>query len=448
MIYPGAVYLFNRQRRRILGQKGQKRRHGAAENIMANGDPFRGMLLQLEKAAKMIHVEDFILERLRAPQRFLEVSIPVRMDDGSLKVFLGYRSQFNDARGPYKGGVRFHPQVTASEVKALSAWMTWKTAVADIPLGGAKGGVAVDPKKLSEAELERLSRGYMRAIYDFVGPQLDIPAPDVYTDARIMGWMLDEYEMIARRHVPGMITGKPLSLGGSLVRDYATAQGAFYVLEAAAYKMGLSPKATVAIEGFGNAGSHLAEILQKRGYRVIAVSDSQAMAVNHMGLDIEGLKEHKKQTGSVAGYPGADGFSPEQGFFPEADIFIPSALENSLTAESVKKLKAKMVVEVANGPTTPEADEELARRNVLVVPDILANAGGVTVSYFEQVQNASANYWTEKEVLQKLKEKMEEAFEATWREKTRHAVTLRVGAQILALRRVAEAMRLRGGYRV
>ncbi|HMN19416.1 MAG TPA: Glu/Leu/Phe/Val dehydrogenase [Candidatus Moranbacteria bacterium] len=411
---------------------------------MSENDPFQNMLSQLARASELGRLEESLVARLQAPQRFLEVAIPVKMDDGRTKVFTGYRSQYNDARGPFKGGIRFHPQVTANEMKALSAWMTWKTAVANIPLGGAKGGVIVDPRSLSEGELERLSRGYMRAIFAIVGPEIDIPAPDVYTDARIMGYMLDEYEIISRHHAPGIITGKPLALGGSLIREHATAQGAFYVLEQAARKMGLGKGATVAIEGFGNAGSHLAQILQKEGYRVIAVSDSRGMAVNHMGLDIKNVGTYKGETGSVQGYPGSDGFVPGDGSFPEVDIFIPSALENSLTERNVGKLKAKMVLEVANGPTTPEADKELAKRNVLVVPDILANAGGVVVSYFEQVQNAYGFYWKEDEVLVRLKERMEEAFAASWQTKNKHATTLRLGAQILALERVSQAMRLRG----
>lgn len=318
---------------------------------MKNGqDPFSNALNQLAQVQEIVKIDKNIFAQLQGPQRFLEVSIPVKMDDGSIKVFTGYRSQFNDARGPFKGGIRFHPGVSVSEVKALSAWMTWKTAVVGIPLGGGKGGVIVDAKKLSVEELERLSRGYMRAIFNFVGPNLDVPAPDVSTDSRVMGWMLDEYEKLSGTHAPGVITGKPLSIGGSQVREYATAQGAYYVIDEAAKKMGLRKNATVAIEGFGNAGSHLATILQKNGYRIISVSDSQGMIVNCMGLDVEDVKRHKEKTGSVVHYPGSDEILIPHCVAQEADIFVPSALENSVTKENVGDIKAKLIVEVANGP--------------------------------------------------------------------------------------------------
>lgn len=411
---------------------------------MHNHDPFANALRQLADVQKLVKIDRNIFVQLQNPQRFLEVSIPVKMDDGSVQVFTGYRSQFNDARGPFKGGIRFHPGVNISEVKALSAWMTWKTAVVDIPLGGGKGGVIVDPKKLSAGELERLSRGYMQAVFKFVGPNLDVPAPDVYTDPRIMGWMLDEYEKLSGEHLPGVITGKPLSIGGSEVREYATAQGAFYVLEAAAKKVGLRKDATVAIEGFGNAGAHLAQILQSHGYRIIALSDSGGMTVNCMGLDVADVKKHKEKTGSVAGYKGGEEIAIPHCVAQEADIFIPSALENSITKENVGMIKAKLIVEVANGPTTPEADALLAKRNILVVPDILANAGGVAVSYLEQVQNAYGYYWKEAEVLAKLEELMKNAFEHVWAEKMKYATTLRIGAYALAVKRVAQAMRDRG----
>jgi glutamate dehydrogenase/leucine dehydrogenase len=407
-------------------------------------DAFANALAQLGQVQKLIKINKNIFAQLQSPQRVLEVSIPVKMDNGETKVFIGYRSQFNDARGPFKGGIRFHQDVNISEVKALSAWMTWKTAVVGIPLGGGKGGVIVDPKKLSERELEKLSRGYMQAIYKFVGPNLDVPAPDVYTDPKIMGWMMDEYEKIAGQHVPGMITGKPLSIGGSEARGYSTAQGAFYVIREAAKKVGLKKDATVAIEGFGNAGSHLAEILQKNGYRIIAVSDSKGVIVNCMGLDIEEVKKHKEKTGSVVGYAGAEKIKDLHIFAQEADVFIPSALENSITAENVQMMKAKLIVEVANGPITPEADIILAKKNIMVVPDILANAGGVVVSYLEQVQNSYGYYWSEQKVLQKLEEIMTTSFNNVWKEKMKHSTTVRMGAYALAVERVAEAMKDRG----
>lgn len=407
-------------------------------------DPFKNVLQQLKEIDEIVHIEKNILAQLQEPQRILTVAIPVKMDDGTIKIFKGYRSQFNDARGPFKGGIRFHQDVNESEVKALSAWMTWKTAVVNIPLGGGKGGIIVDPKILSENELEKLSRGYMQAIAKFVGPNLDVPAPDVNTNAKIMSWMLDEYEKISGGHFPATITGKPLSIGGSTVRDYATAQGAFYVLKEAAKKMGLKKNATVAIEGFGNAGAHLAAILQKDGYKIIAVSDSKGMIVNCMGLDIEALKLHKEKTGTVVGYVGASSGEAQHCSMQEADIFIPSALENTITVENVDNVKAKLILEVANGPTTPEADRILAKKNVMVVPDILANAGGVVVSYFEQVQNAYGYYWTEQEVLEKLEEIMTKAFNDVWNEKMKHTTTLRMGALALAIRRVAQAMKDRG----
>ncbi len=409
-----------------------------------NNDAFSNALSQLGQVQKLIKIDQNIFAQLQSPQRILEVSIPVRMDDGKVLVFTGYRSQFNDARGPFKGGIRFHQDVNVSEVKALSAWMTWKTAVVDIPLGGGKGGVIVDPKKLSQGELERLSRSYLQAIYKFVGPNLDVPAPDVYTDPKIMGWMMDEYEKISGLHQPGVITGKPLSIGGSQARGYSTAQGAFYVLKKAAEKVGLRKDATVAIEGFGNAGAHLAEILQKNGYRIVALSDSKGVIVNYMGLDVVQVKKHKEKTGSVVGYAGAEKTKNLQIVSQEADILVPSALENSITLDNVEKIKAKLIVEVANGPITPEADAVLAKKNILVVPDILANAGGVVVSYLEQVQNSYGYYWSEQKVLKKLEDIMTKSFTAVWKEKMHYSTTLRMGAYALSVKRVAQAMKDRG----
>ena len=407
-------------------------------------DAFASALSQLEQVQKLIKIDKNIFAQLQSPQRILEVSIPVKMDNGNIQVFTGYRSQFNDARGPFKGGIRFHPDVNISEVKALSAWMTWKTAVVGIPLGGGKGGVIVDPKKLSENELEKLSRGYVQAIFKFIGPNLDIPAPDMYTDPKIMGWMLDEYEKLAGFHIPGVITGKPLSIGGSNVRGYSTAQGAFYVLKEAVKKMGIRKDATVAIEGFGNAGAHLAQILQKNGFRIVALSDSKGMIVNYMGLDVEQVKKYKEKTGSVVGYPGAEKIKHSHIIAQEVDILIPSALENSITVDNVKTVKAKLIIEVANGPITPGADAILAKRNIMVVPDILANAGGVVVSYLEQVQNAYGYYWSEEKVLKKLEQIMKESFAYVWEQKMKHNTTVRMGAYVLAINRVSQAMVDRG----
>ncbi|MFA6393718.1 MAG: Glu/Leu/Phe/Val dehydrogenase [Patescibacteria group bacterium] len=408
-------------------------------------NPFENAMEQLKEVSDIIKLDENVRELLKAPQKFLEVSIPIKMDNGRLKIFTGFRSQYNNARGPYKGGVRFHPLVTPEEVRALSAWMTWKTAVVDLPLGGGKGGVIVNPRELSEGELERLSRGYIQAIYKLIGPDLDVPAPDVYTNPKIMGWMLDEYEKQIGRHAPGVITGKPLSIGGSRVREYSTAMGAVYILNKAAKKLGLEKNATVGIQGFGNAGSFMAKLLHKEGYRIAVVSDSKGTICNYMGLDPEAVASHKIKTGSVANFPGASVKEPGMHCFEhEMDILIPAALENALTAANVGAVNTQLIIELANGPITPEADEILKKKNILVVPDILANAGGVIVSYFEQVQNAYGNYWTSEKILGKLEEAMATAFDAAWDEKEKYLTTFRMGAYALAVKRVAEAMKDRG----
>ncbi len=396
----------------------------------------------MEKVRQIIKLEENIYEQLKSPQRFLEVSIPIKMDSGKVQVFKGYRSQFNDARGPFKGGIRYHPEVSESEVKALSMWMTWKTAVVDIPLGGGKGGVVVNPKELSVGELERLSRGYIQAIFEFIGPNIDVPAPDVYTDSRIMGWMADEYEKLAGQHAPGVITGKPLTVGGSKARVYATAQGGYYVLVKALEKIKIQEK-RVAIQGFGNVGSNMAEILAKNGFVVIAVSDSSGGVFSSKGLDVAALIKHKEKTGSVINFGDAkniDGDILEQ----EADVLILAALENAVTSQNVDKIKASLVIELANGPVTAEADEILGKKGIEVVPDILANAGGVVVSYFEQVQNAYGYYWEEEDVLKKLEKLMAKAFADVWAKKVQHECGLRIGAYALSVERVAQAMRDRG----
>lgn len=409
---------------------------------MQNLDPFFSALKQLEKIKKFINVDKNIVAQLQSPQKFLEVSIPVRMDNGIIKVFKGFRSQFNNARGPYKGGIRFHPGVNESEVKALSMWMTWKTAVVDIPLGGGKGGVIVNSKELSKRELEKLSRGYIQAIYKFLGPDIDVPAPDVYTDPRIMGWMLDEYEKLVGHHAPGVITGKPLSIGGSKARGYSTAQGGFYVLDEAVKKVKLKSKKVV-VQGFGNAGANMAEILSNNGYTIIAVSDSKGATYNPRGLNIKNLLEHKREKSSVVTFKGGKKLKTDI-LEQEADILILAALENSITTDNVDKIKAPLIIELANGPITPEADAVLVKNKIEVVPDILANAGGVVVSYFEQVQNAYLYYWTEEDVLGKLKTLMVSAFEEVWLRKEKYKCDIRTSAYILAVERVAQAMRDRG----
>ena len=407
-------------------------------------NPFDGMIKQLEKVQSIIKIDENIFSQLRSPQKVLEVSIPVKMDDGKVRVFTGYRSQYNNARGPYKGGIRFHPQVNIDEVKALSAWMTWKCAVVGIPLGGGKGGVIVDSKKLSEGEIERLSRGYIQAVHKLIGPKVDVPAPDVYTDPKIMAYMVDEYEKLSGGFNPGVITGKPLSIGGSKARSYSTAQGAYYVLKTIVSKIGLKVGATVAMEGFGNAGGLLAGILHDAGYKIVAVSDSHGAISNVKGLDIKKLTEYKKKNGEMKDFPGSKNISQKDIFSYKADILIPAALEGSITKENAGSIKAKVILEVANGPVVSEADEMLEKKNVLIVPDILANAGGVAVSYFEQVQNAMNYYSTEKEVLEKLEKVMIDSTEAVWKNKVENKTSLRMGAYILAVKRVAEAMKDRG----
>jgi glutamate dehydrogenase/leucine dehydrogenase len=407
-------------------------------------DPFQNSLKQLEEVKNIIKLNENIYELLKQPQKFLEVSIPVKMDNGKIKIFTGFRSQYNNARGPYKGGIRFHKEVNESEVKALSAWMTWKTAVVNLPLGGGKGGIIVNPKELSENELEKLSRGYIQAIYKLIGPEVDIPAPDVYTDPRIMGWMLDEYEKLIGAHKPGVITGKPLSVGGSKAREYSTAQGAVYILNKAVEKIGLAKNSVVAIQGFGNAGSFMAQLLAKLGYKIAVISDSKGTIFNYMGLNIDSVIAHKKATGSVKNYSGAQAGEVKHLLEHEVDILIPAALENSITEENAGLVRAKLIIELANGPITPAADEILKKKNILVVPDILANAGGVVVSCFEQAQNSYGHYWEEEEVLKKLEDIMNKAFTEVWAAKEKHSVTMRMGAYVLAVERVAQALKDRG----
>lgn len=411
---------------------------------METQNEFDKFLGQIKKTREFVEIEENIYRQLQSVQRFLEVSIPVKMDSGEVRVFRGFRSQYNNARGPFKGGIRFHQNVNEGEVKALSAWMAFKTAVVGIPLGGGKGGVIVNPKELSLGELERLSRGYIRAISPIIGDFADVPAPDVNTSPQIMGWMLDEYEKVRGRHEPGVITGKPLSIGGSKARGYSTAQGGVYILEEAVKKIGLAKGATVSIQGFGNAGRNVAKILQDKGYKIISVSDSSATIVNVMGIDIVEAGKYKDKTGALLGYAGAEVMRKTDSKAEDADIFIPAALENSITGEDAKSLKAKLVVELANGPLTQEAEEILNEKGTIVVPDILTNAGGVVVSYFEQVQNAYGYYWEEAEVLGKLEKIMRHSFDEVWKVSEEKKTTLRNAAYVIAVSRIAEAMKDRG----
>lgn len=408
-------------------------------------NPFQNALAQLTKAAEVMKLDRDVKAVLSAPKRLLTVSIPVKMDNGEVRVFTGYRSQYNDALGPFKGGIRYHWNVTEDEVKALSLWMTMKCAVVGLPLGGGKGGIIVNPKELSEGELERLSRGYVRALYKYVGPTQDVPAPDVYTNGQIMSWMLDEYEKLVGEKAPGMITGKPLALGGSRGRDKATAQGGVFVLLEAVKKMGWKiSETTVAIQGFGNAGAHMAELLSAEGFKIVATSDSKGGIKSPAALDVTALDVHKAKTGAVKGFAGTTEITNEELLELPVDILVPAALENQITQDNAARIKAKMIVELANGPTTPEADEILFKNGVTVVPDILANAGGVTVSYFEQVQNAANYYWTDEEVEKKLALIMVQAFGEVWTTKEAHQTDLRTAAFVSALGRVSAAMQLRG----
>ncbi|RZN50614.1 Glu/Leu/Phe/Val dehydrogenase [archaeon] len=382
---------------------------------------------------------------LREPMRTLEVRIPVRMDDGSTKTFTGFRVQYNDARGPTKGGIRFHPDETIDTVKALASWMTWKCAVVGIPYGGGKGGVICNPKELSESELERLSRGYIRAIAQFVSPLKDVPAPDVYTTPQVMAWMMDEYSKIVQYNAPGIITGKPIPVGGSVGRGAATAQGAVYCIREAAgvLDMDLS-KCTAVIQGYGNAGHHAARLLNEMGVTIIAVSDSKGGVYKKDGIDPDAMFEFKQKTRSVRDFEGAKNITNDELLELECDFLLPAALENQITGANADKIKAKVVAEVANGPVTPDADAIFKKRGIFSIPDFLCNAGGVTVSYFEWVQNQTGLYWTEKEVADRLDRIMTESFHAVYDTSGEKDIDMRTAAYVLAVARVVESMRLRG----
>jgi glutamate dehydrogenase (NAD(P)+) len=401
---------------------------------------------QIDACARILHLEPNVHQVLRQPLRELHVSLPVRMDDGSIRVFPGFRVQYNDALGPTKGGIRFHPEETIDAVRALAAWMTWKCACVDLPLGGAQGGVVCNPKEMSQGELERLSRAYMRAIGQFVGPDKDVPAPDVYTTPQMMAWMMDEYARISQKNQFGVITGKPLGLGGSAGRSDAAARGAMYIIQEAADTLGLDlAGARVAVQGFGNVGHYAARLARSvLGARVVGVSDSQGGIYNEAGLDIEAVELHKKRTGSVGRFPGGQPLSNAELLELDVEVLVPAALENVITEQNAPRVKARILAELANGPTTPEADEILAKKGVHLIPDFLCNAGGVIVSYFEMVQNASMYYWDEKEVHEKLDRKMTSAYRAVVNAAKTYRLNLRQGAYVVAVQRVVEAMQLRG----
>jgi glutamate dehydrogenase (NAD(P)+) len=402
---------------------------------------------QFDMAAERLNLDDGIRHVLREPRREFTVHFPVHMDDGSVRVFTGYRVQHNLGRGPAKGGIRYHQDVSLDEVKALAMWMTWKCAVVGIPYGGGKGGVIVDPKQLSLRELEALTRRYFTEIEVLVGPEKDIPAPDVNTNAQIMAWMMDTYSMHAGYTVPGVVTGKPISLGGSEGRNEATARGTVYCIVEAARHLGIElPKAKVAVQGFGNAGSIAATLITAEGATVVAVSDSTGGIHNPAGLDISRVIAWKKEHGTVQGFPGATDISNAQLLEVECDILIPAALENQITAANAGNIKARLIAEAANGPTTPDADRILWKNSKFMIPDILCNAGGVTVSYFEWVQDLNRDHWSEDVVNAKLKEIMVKAFRETLAIARREQCDMRTAAYLLAVKRVADAMTLRGLY--
>ncbi len=409
-------------------------------------NPFMIAQRQLDEAAHILNLDPGTHEMLRWPIRELHVTLPVKMDDGSVKVFHGFRVQYNDARGPCKGGIRFHPDETIDTVRALAAWMTWKTAVVDIPLGGGKGGIICNPKEMSPGELERLSRAYIRQVGRIIGLEKDVPAPDVYTTPQIMAWMMDEYSFMKGYNEFGVITGKPLALGGSAGRGDATARGGMFTVREAAKALGLNLKGTpVAIQGFGNAGQYAATLsLELLDCVVVAASDSRGGVHKPDGLNVYKLIEHKEQTGSVVGFPGAQPIDNEALLELDVAVLFPSALENQITASNAANVKARIVAELANGPTTPEADEILHRKGVYVIPDFLCNAGGVTVSYFEMVQNAYDYYWDLDTVHDRLDKKMTTAFHAVHEMAQRQKAHNRLAAYLVAVSRVAEVMKLRG----
>jgi glutamate dehydrogenase/leucine dehydrogenase len=405
---------------------------------MEKPNPFENALKTLQQANEFAGVDDAIFSKIIQPEHIHKFDIAV----GSKK-YQGYRVQHNSARGPYKGGIRFHPQVDIDEVKALATWMSLKCAVADIPYGGGKGGVACNPKQMTPKELEAVSRGWAKAMAQHIGAWKDVPAPDVNTDGQIMAWILDEYEKIIGKQEPGAITGKPLELGGSLGRDKATSQGGFFVLREA-MKANKLKHNTVAIQGLGNVGGWLAEILHNNKFKVVAVSDSRGGIYNEKGLDIPAVLKHKETTGAVLGFPGAKGITNDDILELNVEILAPSALENVITGANADKIKAKLILEMANGPTTPEADKILETKGIHVLPDILANSGGVTVSYFEWVQNLAGYYWDIDEVDKRLEKKMAKAFDDVHATAQKYKISYRLAANVLALERIAKAMELRG----
>jgi len=412
-----------------------------------HGPIFGAMLQEFDGAAHILNLEPGIWKILTNPKRQIVVACPVQMDNGEIEVFTGYRVQYNITLGPAKGGIRYHPGVTLDEVTALAAWMTWKCAVAHIPFGGGKGGVICDPTKMSKRELEALTRRYVAEIVDAIGPEKDVPAPDVNTNEQIMAWVMDTYSMHVGHTTTSVVTGKPVELGGSLGRREATGRGVMIVTRESAKHVGLNIKgATVAVQGFGNVGSISAELLAESGAKIVAVTDWKGGVYNAKGLDIPKLMAYVQQHKTVAGFPGAEPLDPPDLFTLEVDVLIPAALENQITIENAPVIKAKIVVEGANGPTTPDANRFLYERGIFIVPDILANSSGVTTSYFEWVQDRYGYFWTEKEVNERLESKMCEAFNAVLQTSLKYKVDMRTAAYIVAISRVATVTRMRGMY--
>ncbi|HET6318202.1 MAG TPA: Glu/Leu/Phe/Val dehydrogenase [Chloroflexota bacterium] len=410
-------------------------------------NPFDDVLEQLDRAAHVLHPDVDALEPLRHARRQVIVSVPVMMDDGHLQVFDGYRVVYDNSRGPGKGGIRYHPEVNLDDCKALAAWMAWKCAIVDIPFGGAKGGVACDPQKLSEGELERITRRYISEIFDLIGPTVDIPAPDVGTSPKVMAWVMDTFSMKKGYVEPGVVTGKPIALGGSGGRLEATGRGLLFVTRETLRRVGRPLEgAQIAIQGFGNVGSNAAKLLHAAGACVVAVSDVSGAIYDERGLDLPRVLAYYRETGQLRGLPGTRLLDNQELLRLPVDVLLPAALEGQIHHDNAADVRARIIVEGANGPTTPDADEVLARRGVLVVPDILANAGGVVVSYFEWVQDRYGYFWKEAEVNERLEEKMVAAFDAVWSTKERFEVDGRTAAYILAVERIIEARSLRGLY--
>ncbi len=416
---------------------------------MENLNPYQIAQVQFDRAADKLDLEPWMRDLLKTPDRCVTVNFPVKMDDGSVKVFTGYRVQHNDSRGPYKGGIRFSPEVSLDEVKALSSWMTWKTALVDVPFGGAKGGIVCDPTKMSRAELERMTRRFTYEICNIIGPDIDIPAPDVNTNAQIMSWIVDTYSMIQKRNVFGVVTGKPTFLGGSHGRSEATGRGVATVALELLKDEGLEPKGlTAVVQGFGNVGYHAARIFVEKGVKVIGISDISTAMYNPDGIDVEDARKYaEKNDFLLEGYDKAEHLSPKESILEvETDILIPAAVENQITMENAGNIKAKYVVEGANGPTTPGADKILYEKGIIVVPDLLANAGGVIVSYFEWVQNIQKEQWPYEMVVRKLEEKLISAYKNTRNLAEEERVDMRTAAYMIAIDRVAKAIRTRGIY--